>query len=221
MPHFEVKAIGEHTGRQIVSTFWYSTGEVGAVTDADLAAVLAAWRTTVRGPLLAWHTNAYVLKQEAVQGYTHDFQRMPYLPLLADQNLVGGTGLFAGPPIVAAVLSARVAPVLPGQQLDPDTGQFRLRPVRRGYWSFGPFPVEEQKPDGLLTAGTIALPRYVNLANACAAVLPVASLPSNPRPIRVSKLPEGATIRGWGNVMGCVWRAAISTRRSRKTGIGA
>lgn len=221
MAHVEVRLIGEASGSQIVNIFWYSTSDTTTLTDAQVEGVLNAFDTTVRTPYLGFMWTEYRLKQEIAQAYTHDFQRQPYLPYIREVDMPGTVAMGYTPQVVAAVLSARVEPVFSGHQRDPKTGNLVLRPVRRGYLSMGPLNSGDIGSDGRLTTVALATTRFTNLRNAFVASLSVPGLPTNPRPIRVSKLPDGGTIRGWGNILDARWRREISTRRSRKTGKGA
>lgn len=221
MPFLSITAKGMFFQRQIISTYWYVVDPPGSAwSAASLAEAMDAWQTTVRAPLLAWHDTEYTLQQQIGQGYDSLWARTPYLPLIRDVNLVGSAVQDAAPPIVAAILSCRVNPVVPGRRKRAD-GTIYTSPVRRGYFAFGPVNRAETSQDGFLAQSAIASARYVNLAAAVRAELSPAGWATRCVPIRVSPPLENEDARGYGTIDGSVWRAELSTRRSRKTGIGA
>lgn len=216
-----ITTIGDSQGTQIVSTWWYEIPFVTAdLTTARQDELLNQWETQVRAPLLAFHVTSYTLRKESCVFYDSNWVRTPYLPRERDLALAGTRAGSAGPPIVCAILSARVEPVTSAPRGTPTVVE-RYTPVRRGYWAFGPLLVSDQSGDGTVTAAARGSAAYTNLRDACASDILPAGWPTAGLAIRVSPEHErGNPKRGWGRIRSCLWRENLSTRYSRKRGVG-
>lgn len=221
MANFSVTAVGTALGTQIVNTWWYRTPAAGAPTTADVTAVLDAWELAVRASYLGvLAAGTYILQQELAQGYHHDaWSRSPYLPVIRDVSMAGTRQGVALAPIVAAILSFRVEPVLPGPRMK--NGARILTPVRRGYLSISPMVESDPSGEGKWEPAVLTSAPFVNFRNACTADLTGPGLPAPAEAIRVSQPLKDEDLRGFGNVASAIWRDAVSTRRSRKFGKGS
>ena len=205
---------------QIINTFWYRRAEAAVPNGDALSALRSAWLTRHMADWLGMHTAGYVMQEVITQGYSDSWERLPYLPEVFPNNQTGGDTTPAAPPIMAAILSCKVTPVVKGQRSLPSE-PFRESYVRRGYWAVSPIN------EGMVDAGGqfAGFPNppgvWATFANNMSADLPVAGWTTDAQPIVVSSPPKGVTQRGYGLISAATWAKEISTRRSRKMGRGA
>ncbi|HEV2126984.1 MAG TPA: hypothetical protein VGW38_29925 [Chloroflexota bacterium] len=223
MPFVEIKTIGMASNIQVQNAWWYRTEANIVFSNADLGAFLDSHRLLMEAPTEAFWPPTMGVLQHIAQGYDDSWNRAPYLPLIREvTGWVGArsTSATAMPPHVAAVLSARVEPVLPGPQKDK-LGVVSDKPVRRGYWSLSPIIQGDAPHDGRIPNTQLQSAVFGNLRAACAANLTGTTASGALTPVKVSKPVEGIQRRGYGRVVDTVWRPYVSTRRSRMYGKGA
>jgi hypothetical protein len=217
-----ISAIGTARSRQIISLWWYDIPDAqGALDNAALSALLDAWVATVQPPLAAFHNALWSLNQLVAQGYSNEWQRQPYIPLIRDvSGVVGSVVSGMEPPITCGILSCRVEPVVPGRRKKPD-GTIVTTPIRRGYFAIGPLSTNDVQDDGTFVPSSLTSSRFTGMVTAATASLAPSGWAAPATPIRVSRPLKDEVARGHGKILGAVWRKEISARRSRRTGVGS
>lgn len=203
----------------VLNTHWYRDPRSGLPTSGDLDAVADAWKSQRMPNFLLMLNSTYTLREITVQGYDEQFNRSPYLPHSEPVNQPGGDVTAAGPPILAAVLGCLIEPQVLARRRHPTKGIIET-PVRRGYWSISPVNEFMAQPDGTFAGYAQTGTLWGDVAAQWSQPLSLMTFTATIEPVRVSNPLEGETARGWGYVRACAWRRAISTRRSRKVGIG-
>lgn len=216
---YSVTWAGDLNGTRVLNTVWYRSEAVGLPTDADLDAVEDEFQVNGWPTLRPILTSQYRLKQTIVQGYTDDFVREPYLPMIRDYDAPGNVAAASAPPIMCAILSFRVVPRRPGPH-KRSNGTFVDLPVRRGYLSISGIS------DAVFNANGSVDPTFINSGSAQAVATwarterDIATMVENLKPVRVSEHVKERPRRGYGDVAGSIWRPEASSRRSRKLGKG-
>lgn len=205
---------------QIINTFWYRQDDIGLPSEDDLTAIQNAWSGAYMTNWLAIHTTPYVLTEIVTQGYSDQFERTPYLPKVFAMSSAGTDASAGAPPIVAAILSCKVEPQQPARR-HRDGEPARYTPVRRGYWAISPISEGLMSDVGAFNAFLHSTGLWHDFKVQMAADLPVVGWTSPAKPVVVSQPPKDVTERGWGYIRQCQWSPHISTRRSRKSGVGA
>lgn len=204
----------------VVNTFWYRQDALAMPTTEDLVALRTAWLAANQTDWLAIHTNGYMLEEVIVQGYSDDFDRQPYLPHSHAMAAQGADVSASMPPVVAAILSAKVEPAFKQQRSLP-TEPFRESHVRRAYWAVGPVSELDVGADGTFSPAKATTGPHATFRDRIAADLVVTGWSVPGKPVAVANPPKDVPRRGWGWIRQGVWGTAISTRRSRKLGKGA
>lgn len=205
---------------QVINTFWYRQDALAMATNEDLAAVRTAWLLANEQDWLNMHTSGYVLQDVITQGYSDDYDRHPYLPEIHTRNVAGLDLTASMPPIVAAILSARVEPVWPARRHGLNEPA-RYTSVRRGYWAISPINENMVDAGGQFGGYPTAPGIWATFRDRMAANLVVPAWTVPGVPVVVSQPPPKVKERGYGIIRQCAWAQAISTRRSRKLGKGA
>lgn len=205
---------------QVINTFWYRQDALAMATNEDLAALRRAWLLANESDWLNMHTSGYVLNDVVTQAYSDDFDRHPYLPEIHVRNVAGLDISAAAPPVMAAILSARVEPIKSARRHGiNETPRYSL--VKRGYWAISPINENMMDAGGQFGGYPTAPGIWATFRDRMAAnvVVPEWTVPGVP--VVVSQPPKDVKERGYGIIRQCAWAQAISTRRSRKLGKGA
>lgn len=213
MPYLQIVAGGQFMQSAIRNVFWYITEPPTepVLEEAELLLAGPAFDTQILAGIASVLPNSFTYTELVLQAYADDWARSPYLSQAMTISRVGGVASGPMGPINAMVLSARVQPV---------TVSPKGLPVTRGYLSLGPVPATYISADGIFIPAILANAANVAARNAFKANLTFGTSPARVmRPIRVSA-PNISGARGWGYIRDVITRPAMSTRRSRKPGIG-
>jgi len=214
MQFFQVAMKGRCQDIDIVNIFWYRRNTVGLPTTADLDALLNTWELARVPKFTDVLQTVWELESLTAYGYRDTWVRTPYLPV--QRNYTAVTGVQPGPaapPILCAILSARVEPVVP----DPTTN----KAVRKGYWAISCLAETQFNDDGNVNPSTLVTAPFVALATDVATPFPVVGAIENMEPIKVSRPGPATDARGYGLIESALWSPYASARRSRKRGHGA
>lgn len=216
----EIRARSQLAGADNINVFWYKDEGVPLLEAADLEHYLNEFVTKVVPSLNAIRTTQNTNVDLTIQGYRDTWERAPYLPIT---RAWAGTGSYTGscaPPVVAAIASCQVEPVVPGRRKDAN-GVITTSPVRRGYWAISGIGLAVLDVNGRLMTWNETAGVYFDARARFANSLVGPGTVGNAVPVVVSKPLKDEVLRGHGLIKSVVWRENISTRRSRKRGIGA
>lgn len=208
------------SGTRVINTFWYRQLDEGLPTQADLEELVYTWRLGRLTNWLSLHTAQYLLETIEVQGYGGDWERFPYHPHVETVNEAGTDATPSGPPVVALILSAKVQPIADAPRLHPTLGRI-LTPVRRGYWAVSPVNEAIVLPDGSFSEYAATGGAWYEARVQAASPLSPPAWIGDAAPIVVSSPLTDEVQRGYGLIVSCTWGRSVSTRRSRKLGVGA
>lgn len=213
--------IRAHQGNEdVINVLWYRNTEANNPTPTRQQQIVQAWITEIQPFWLAPRGWDYVLDEATVTSYDTAWNRAPYLTYSQSLSGTGARQVPVLPPSSCAILACRVEPTVPAKR-DLGNGQFEMTPVRRGYWAMGGIPEDKVDHFGRFTDWNVPVGDWGNVAIVMADELNPTGWVSGAHPIKVSKPYQNETARGYGIVVSCLWREAISSRRSRKMGIGS
>jgi hypothetical protein len=216
MGQFRIDARYNYQGQLGMNSFWYINPDLPAPTQTDIDSIHTSWTAKVQPAIIAFSNTGVQLVEVTVQGYTAGWLRSPYLSTVYAKNLAGTRAGAGIPPAYVAVLGMRVEPASDANR----PGGAADSPVRRGYLAFSGLIATDVDGSGNVTAAARSLAVFLNLRTAGIAALDLGASLNVCAPIRVSQPVEPDPRRGYGYVRDAAWRAAASTRRSRKVGIG-
>ncbi|HEV2121763.1 MAG TPA: hypothetical protein VGW38_03185 [Chloroflexota bacterium] len=219
---YEIVMRGRTNAGSLVQTWWYRDPAAGVPNAGNLVDVANVADRDIVPKLQPLIPSQCAIDNLLVYGYDETFARQPYLPHTKPLAKAGTRVAAAHNPALCCIISLTIEPAAPGHQIDPQTGGLVLRPVRRGYIALGPLDNADVTNAGILSGTFQALAALAAYRTQLAAQLfDATTMATALDPVRVSRVPKGGTIRGFGYVRGTVLRTQASFRRSRLAGRGA
>lgn len=216
----EIRTKRDYYGSEMYNIFWYRDDGIPLLNESDLNHYIDQFLAGPAISLFSTAVSGVTHVEIQAQGYSDQGVRAPYLPVIRPWV---GNGTYAGtgePGVVAAILACKVEPVVAGRRMKAD-GSIVTTPVRRGYWAFGGIGLNAVSPEGRLVTWNEAAGVFYDATVRLTNPLTGPGTVGNAVPVVVSKPLPGETLRGHGLIKAAAWRENISTRRSRKRGVGA
>jgi len=217
MPAFYlVKIKGDYAGTLVMNTFAYRSEQTDPPDQASVEAVADAVDSEIVAKLVPLQSDLLSWTAVEVQGYTGAWVRSPYLSHTKTIARSGTQTAQCAPGVLAGIISFRLTPREP----QPVT----LKPVRRGYIAVAGLPEGDLDSDGTISSGLRNSGPSLALLAELEDTLTITGVTgfTAAEAIRVSSPVGGADERrGYASIETARWSIPVSTRRSRKRGVGA